>query len=314
MKCLWAIGAVVLFSTAAGFTHSGEKTKDFQVKGTLTKDDPRDQQRGGPSQVHVVPLKKGNRYTIDMVSNDVDSFLRLLDPKGAQLEEDDDSGGGLNARIIFNCSADGDYRIVCTTVGAQGAGAYSLTVKTSGGIPLPTSAHLRITGNRAADFQGDFAINGKAIKLSDLKGKVVLLAFCDVRSSSSAALLPRLGDWQKAYQKEGLAVVGVTFYTSDIGQNLGFDRKTGKVVTTKTADRLSDQELLTAYANHHKIAHAMMALTKQAALDTYDAYAVNSVPQVVLIDREGVIRFIDVGGEKSNKQVESEIKKLIGLK
>ena len=35
--------------------------KDVQVKGTLTKDDPKDQQRGGPTNVHVADFH-GNIY------------------------------------------------------------------------------------------------------------------------------------------------------------------------------------------------------------------------------------------------------------
>lgn len=53
-------------------------------------------------------MKAGKVYTIDMVSKDFDSYLRLFDPKGNQLEEDDDSGGDLNSRIVFNCTQDGE--------------------------------------------------------------------------------------------------------------------------------------------------------------------------------------------------------------
>src|SRR5262245_21006191 len=102
--------AVLAFSIlAAGLAQSGaakekEKIKNFEAKGTLTKDDPKDAQRGGPLHVHVVPMKAGRTYTIDMMSSAFDSYLRLLDPKGNQLDEDDDGGEGLNSRITFNCT------------------------------------------------------------------------------------------------------------------------------------------------------------------------------------------------------------------
>jgi hypothetical protein len=38
------------------------------------------------------------------------------------------------------------------------------------------------------------------------------------------------------------------------------------------------------------------------------------VPQLVLIDRKGIVRLIDVGGEKSSATVETEIKKLLAEK
>ena len=308
--------AILAFAAmAAGFTQAGgDKDKEFRVQGKLTKDDPKDQQRGGPSHTHAVPMKAGKVYTIDMVSKDFDSYLRLLDPKGNQLEEDDDSGLDLNARIIFNCTKDGEYKIACTSFGPNATGAYTLTVKLTGtAAAQPSTSHARMIGKDAPDFAADFAVNGKAVTLAELKGKIVLLHFCDVRSSSSVALLPRLNTWEKAYQSKGLAIVGITFYPSDINQALGLD-ETGAVKTVKASDRKSDQALLGAFAAHHKVGHLLLALPKQNALDTFDAYVVNGVPQMVLIDRKGIIRLIDVGGEKGTANVESEIKKLLAEK
>jgi cytochrome oxidase Cu insertion factor (SCO1/SenC/PrrC family) len=260
-------------------------------------------------------MKAGKVYTIDMVSKDFDSYLRLFDPKGNQLEEDDDSGGDLNSRIVFNCTQDGEYKIACTSFGANAMGAYTLTVKTTVvGAAQPTTSHARMIGKEAPDFAGDFAVNGKALTLADLQGKVTLLHFFDVRSGSSIALLPRLNEWDKAYQTKGLAIVGITFYPSDISQALGLDRETGTIKTVKTSDRNSDQALLNAFAAHHKVGHLLMALPKQNALDAFDAYVVNGVPQVVLIDRKGIVRLIDVGGAKGSATVESELKKLLAEK
>jgi hypothetical protein len=58
----------------------------------------------------------------------------------------------------------------------------------------------------------------------------------------------------------------------------------------------------------------LLALPKQAALDAFDTYAVNGLPQVVLIDRKGVVRLIDVGGEKTSAYVETELKKVLAEK
>ncbi|MBI3823440.1 MAG: PPC domain-containing protein, partial [Planctomycetes bacterium] len=168
--------AALAFLTAAHLTpviskeKDKEKDKEFRVQGKLGKDDPKDDGRQGPKQVHTIPMKAGKIYTIDMVSTEFDSYLRLLDAKGNQLEEDDDSGGMLNARIIFNCPKDGDYKIVTTTFGPNMMGAYTLTAKTSGTAVQASTAHSAMIGKAAPDFAADFAINGKAGKLSDLKG------------------------------------------------------------------------------------------------------------------------------------------------
>jgi alkyl hydroperoxide reductase subunit AhpC len=285
--------------------------KDFEYSGKFADTDPLDDQRQGPAQTHIVRLKAGQVYTIDMISNELDSYLRLLDPKGTQLDEDDDSGGNLNSRIIFNCSKDGDYKIVCTTFAAGMTGNYILKVKTTGVAQKPSSAHTQLVEKAAPDFQGDFAVNGDPVKLSDLKGKVVLLCFWEVRSTPSAALLPTLTEWHKAYKKDGLAVVGITFYTSEIGQKLGFDKESGKISGAKEANVKSDQAMLTDFASYHKVDHLLMALNKKEALNVFDVYAVNSVPQLVLIDRKGMVRMINVGSSKNTAEVETELKKLL---
>jgi len=60
----------------------------------------------GKSSTRVYPVKlaAGKNYVIDMVSPDqktLDPYLVLTDGTGKSLAEDDDSGGGLNARIVF---------------------------------------------------------------------------------------------------------------------------------------------------------------------------------------------------------------------
>ena len=72
--------------------------------------------------------------------------------------------------------------------------------------------------------------------------------------------------------------------------------------------------MFAAFAGHHGVAHLLMMLPTQDALDAYNAYFVNGVPQLVLIDRKGMVRLIDVGGEKSSATVEADIKKLIAEK
>ena len=106
----WLIAVLAFALMAAGLTQAGgekDKDKDLRVQAKFSKDDPKDAQRGGPSQTHPFQMKAGKFYTIDMVSTELDSYLRLMDAKGNQLAEDDDGGGSLNARILFNTRAFG---------------------------------------------------------------------------------------------------------------------------------------------------------------------------------------------------------------
>jgi tetratricopeptide (TPR) repeat protein len=82
---------------------------------------------------HVQEIKKqaGQTLAIDMHSGAFDTFLRLEDSAGKVLAENDDivDGVNTNSRLIFVAPADGVYRIVATSFGQRGAGAYTLTIR-----------------------------------------------------------------------------------------------------------------------------------------------------------------------------------------
>ncbi|MEI7684695.1 MAG: PPC domain-containing protein [Planctomycetota bacterium] len=92
----------------------------------LQATDARDPVRRQPAKIHTVELKAGKTYTINLVSQ-FDNYLRLENAAGQQLAADDDGGGNLNARIVFACPADGQYRIIATSFGG-GTGPYNLQV------------------------------------------------------------------------------------------------------------------------------------------------------------------------------------------
>jgi hypothetical protein len=101
----------------------------FKVDAELTNADPLDVKRAGSHhKVHTVKLAPGKTYTIDMQSTAFDTWLRLEDSKGNELAFDDDSGGGLNSRIVFTPTKADTYRLVATTFGNGATGKYSITV------------------------------------------------------------------------------------------------------------------------------------------------------------------------------------------
>ena len=87
----------------------------------------------------TIELKAGTTYQIDMVrvgnkkQNMLDPFLRLEDSNGKELAKDDDGGGIPNARIIFDCTANGAYTIVATSFNGS-TGAFGLSVKAAGKV------------------------------------------------------------------------------------------------------------------------------------------------------------------------------------
>jgi hypothetical protein len=102
----------------------------LNIQGKLTKDDPKDMVRKGSyAKTYEVKLAEGKTYQIDMRSQQIDSYLRLLDPDGKQVAEDDDSGGFPNARIIYKAPKAGTYKVIATTFPPGATGRFTLTVK-----------------------------------------------------------------------------------------------------------------------------------------------------------------------------------------
>ena len=89
-------------------------------KDKLTKDDPKDKDRGDSCHFksYKVELNPKTTYIIQLDSRDFDAYLRLLNPDGKEVASDDDGAkDGLNAKIVYNCTAPGRYTIIATSFG-----------------------------------------------------------------------------------------------------------------------------------------------------------------------------------------------------
>jgi S1-C subfamily serine protease len=80
----------------------------------------------------------GQSITIDLTSSDFDAFLILLDPNGEQIQ-DDDGGGGTNARLSLTLASTGRYTLMANSYESGETGSYQLRAQISGGGgPRPT--------------------------------------------------------------------------------------------------------------------------------------------------------------------------------
>lgn len=80
-------------------------------------------------QTHSVPMAAGKIYIVDLQSKYFDPLLRLHNLDGKVLLEDDDSGGDLNARIVFTPNKTGTYQLTATCFGQKGLGSYTLIIR-----------------------------------------------------------------------------------------------------------------------------------------------------------------------------------------
>jgi len=106
------------------------------------------------------------------------------------------------------------------------------------------------------------ALDGKTVKLSDLKGKVVLLNFWSTRCAPCTAELPSLNRLYASLRKNGLEVCAVSIDASD-----------------KPVRELVQEKDL-----------AFTILMDSEKETYFDSYAAPSLPMTFLIDASGVIR------------------------
>jgi len=115
-----------------------DETPLLKKEDKLTADDPKYQLSFNKAAFKAYPLKMkaGRTYIIDMVrsnpnDNQLDPYLYLENPMKNIVDSNDNSGGNLNARIMYRASMGGEYRIIATAASDRMAiGAYTLTVRT----------------------------------------------------------------------------------------------------------------------------------------------------------------------------------------
>jgi hypothetical protein len=108
-----------------------DNVKEMRAEEELTNKDAKDTERlGSFFKSYTYQMEAGKHYRIDLVTKTegLDPYLRLEDPNGKVVAQDDDGGGFPNARIYYKATVTGDYKIICTTYAANMFGKFSLTV------------------------------------------------------------------------------------------------------------------------------------------------------------------------------------------
>lgn len=74
-------------------------------------------------------MRRDEKFQIELVSDDFDAYLLVLDEDGVVVDMDDDSGMGLDARVVFTAPKRATYSIVAGSTGARVYGKFRLTAE-----------------------------------------------------------------------------------------------------------------------------------------------------------------------------------------
>lgn len=122
-------------------------------------------------------------------------------------------------------------------------------------------------------------IEAEPLKLSGLRGQVVLIDFWYEWCGPCLAAFPTLRGWQKRHRDKGFTVIGLT----DLQGTLSSSGMT----------REQKLDFLRLFKRKHELNYPVAVA--DAGFDNLSAYGVSAYPTAVLLDRHGAVRFISIG-------------------
>lgn len=154
---------------------------------------------------------------------------------------------------------------------------------------------LRLQGETAPEIRVAKWIEQAPLKISDLRGRVVLLDFWATWCGPCLASFPHLREWYEKYKDRGLVILGLTKYYGHGG---------GRQMSP--AEEFS---YLESFRKEYKIPYGV-AVTETD--DNLRSYGIAAIPTAVLIDRQGIIRVMTTGvGGGSEGEIEAAIERLL---
>ncbi len=139
-------------------------------------------------------------------------------------------------------------------------------------------------------------IDQSPVKLSDLRGQVVLLDFWAPWCGPCRFTFPKLQRWHESYKNKGLVILGLTNYSGDIDG--------------RRATQNEELAYLRTFKKQNRLPYGFVVA--DSSVNDFN-YGVFSIPMSFLIDRRGNVRFISMGaGEQEIAALGKMIEKVMG--
>jgi hypothetical protein len=117
--------------------------------------------------------------------------------------------------------------------------------------------------------------------------------------------LPHLIEWHKQFAADGLIIIGVTKY-----YGIGWDSENERTTGRGSASNSDEQVAVAKFAKQHELPYKLALDRDDGALS--NQFGVEGIPQIVLVDRKGVVRMVRVGTSDANSaEIASKIKALL---
>lgn len=145
------------------------------------------------------------------------------------------------------------------------------------------------------------AADGREVDLAKLRGKVVLIDFWATWCMPCIEEIPNVRAVYERYHERGFEVIGITLENPRFTPNDTEEQKAGRIVAAR--------EKMLAFTRQHNMLWPQHFDGKWWKNEIARRYAIDAIPAMFLLDREGRLVSTNARGEK----LEAEVKRLLGL-